>query len=90
MSGNGVTGSTGDGSFATSASLNYPVGVDIDTAGNVYIGARFNNKVRMLSSQVITTFAGMYVFILCVCVYVYMYVCMYVCMYVYINVYIYA
>ncbi len=43
-------GSTGDGGDATSATLNYPEGIAVDTAGNVYIGDTYNNRVRLVYS----------------------------------------
>ena len=44
---------------ATSAQLNNPVGVAVDTAGNVYIADQWNNRVReVLANGPIVTFAG--------------------------------
>jgi uncharacterized protein (TIGR03437 family) len=51
-------GMGGDGGPATSAQLNYPVGVAVDSAGNLYIGDMVNNRVRKVSNGVITTVAG--------------------------------
>jgi uncharacterized protein (TIGR03437 family) len=53
-------GYTGDFALATSAQLNYPWGVAVDTAGNVYIADSYNNVIRRVtaSSGVITTVAG--------------------------------
>jgi uncharacterized protein (TIGR03437 family) len=57
--GNGVQGYSGDGGPAVSAELNNPYGVAVDTAGNLYIADRGNNRVRMISSAgLITTIAG--------------------------------
>jgi sugar lactone lactonase YvrE len=54
----GTAGSTGDGSAATSATLNAPVGMALDSVGNLY-AAGADNKVRVVSSTgTITTFAG--------------------------------
>jgi sugar lactone lactonase YvrE len=54
----GTAGSTGDGSAATSATLNAPVGIALDDAGNLY-AAGADNKVRIISSDgIINTFAG--------------------------------
>jgi uncharacterized protein (TIGR03437 family) len=58
VAGNGVTGSTGDGGPATSASLFGPWSVAVDGAGGIYIGAQ-NNRVRKVSTAgIITTVAG--------------------------------
>src|SRR5262249_25571962 len=46
IAGNGVRGFGGDGGVSTVARLNNPVGVDVDAAGNLYIGDTFNNRVR--------------------------------------------
>ena len=54
-----AAGSSGDGGAATSAQLDYPVGVAVDISGNVYIADIYNRKIRMVtSSGIITTFAG--------------------------------
>ncbi|MGA2962343.1 MAG: Ig-like domain repeat protein [Candidatus Korobacteraceae bacterium] len=56
----GQTNSIGDGCVASSAELNYPVGVAVDSAGNLYIADQGNNTVRKVSvaSGIITTVAG--------------------------------
>jgi sugar lactone lactonase YvrE len=51
-------GYTGDNGPATSAELNWPSGVAVDAAGNLYIADTGNNVVRKVSSGVITTIAG--------------------------------
>ena len=50
----------GDGGPATSASLNHPTGIAVDTAGNLYIADSANQRVRRvnLASGIITTIAG--------------------------------
>lgn len=60
VAGSGAAGSSGDGGAATSAKLNYPAGVAVDGAGNVYIGDGMNNKIRKVTAAtgVISTFAG--------------------------------
>ena len=58
VAGNGTSGFTGDGSSATSAELNRPVGVAVDSAGNLYIADTGNNRIRKVSNGVITTIAG--------------------------------
>ena len=59
VAGNGSAGFSGDGAAATSASLNYPQGVALDGAGNLYIADLNNHRIRKVnSSGVITTVAG--------------------------------
>ena len=59
IAGNGVAGFSGDGGPATSASLQFPLGMAMDTAGNLYVADGDNNRVRKISaSGVITTVAG--------------------------------
>ena len=50
----------GDGGPATSALLNRPTGVAVDTAGNLYIADRDNHRIRKVDAEgIITTIAGM-------------------------------
>lgn len=60
VAGNGIPGYSGDGGAATSASLNYPSGVALDTAGNLYIADGDNNRIRKVTAAtgIITTIAG--------------------------------
>ncbi|HEY2470684.1 MAG TPA: DUF2341 domain-containing protein, partial [Terracidiphilus sp.] len=51
IAGNGTAGYSGDGSSATNAALNNPVGVAIDSAGNLYIADFLNNVIREVSAQ---------------------------------------
>jgi uncharacterized protein (TIGR03437 family) len=46
VAGNGLAGFSGDGGIASSASLNYPVGLAVDSAGNLYITDTYNNRIR--------------------------------------------
>ena len=47
--GNGVCGSSGDGGAATSASLSFPTGIALDSAGTVFVGDRGNHRIRRVS-----------------------------------------
>src|ERR1017187_1681268 len=58
VAGNGTAGFSGDGGSATSAALNVPEGVAIDSAGNLYIADSSNNRIRRVSGGTITTMAG--------------------------------
>jgi uncharacterized protein (TIGR03437 family) len=49
IAGNGRAGYSGDGGPATAAMLNFPMGVAVDAAGNVYIADFQNNVIRMLT-----------------------------------------
>ncbi|MBI4479529.1 MAG: hypothetical protein HY651_05860, partial [Acidobacteria bacterium] len=59
VAGNGEFKFAGDGSAASSAALDLPLGVAADAAGNLYIADTQNHRVRRVSSSgVITTVAG--------------------------------
>ena len=59
IAGDGSAGYAGDGGLAIVASLNYPTGVAVDGAGNVYIADCNNNRIRKVnSSGIINTIAG--------------------------------
>lgn len=48
VAGNGTLGYAGDGAVATSANLDSPLGVVVDSAGNLYISDYVNNAIRMV------------------------------------------
>jgi len=53
------TGYNGDGGPATDAELDFPTGVCLDVAGNLYIADAHNNTIRKVNtSGIITTVAG--------------------------------
>jgi uncharacterized protein (TIGR03437 family) len=55
----GLGGFSGDGGPATSAGLNSPTGVALDSAGNIYIADYGNQRIRKVdTSGKITTIAG--------------------------------
>jgi uncharacterized protein (TIGR03437 family) len=59
VAGNGNQGYAGDGGAATSALLNYPAGVAVDSGGNLYIADWGNYVIRkVLASGTIVTIAG--------------------------------
>jgi uncharacterized protein (TIGR03437 family) len=59
VAGNGIAGFSGDGGPATSASLNSPTGLGIDTEGHLYIIDARNHRIRKVSPDgMIATVAG--------------------------------
>lgn len=50
VAGNGSAGYNGDGIPATSAELNYPLGVAVDSAGNIYIADADNYRIRAVNA----------------------------------------
>ena len=55
FAGTGTAGSAGDGGAATSAQLNGPNGISVDTSGNLYITDQVNNKIRVVAPQLPTS-----------------------------------
>jgi sugar lactone lactonase YvrE len=58
IAGNGTNGYAGDGGPATAASLAQPLGVSVDTSGNVLIADSYNARIRRVAAGTITTAAG--------------------------------
>src|ERR1700727_2333762 len=58
LAGIGIEGYFGDGAAATSAQLDTPTGVAVDSSGNVYIADSHNHRIREISNGIITTIAG--------------------------------
>ncbi len=59
IAGTGEGGFSGDGGPATLAQLNYPSGVAVDGAGNLYLADQYNHRIRKVDSTgTITTIAG--------------------------------
>ena len=60
VAGNGTANYNGDNIQATDAELQYPEGVAVDGAGNLFIADSYNNRIREVSAgtQIITTIAG--------------------------------
>jgi len=59
VAGTGTAGDSGDDGLATSAQLNTPIGVAVDSDGSLYIGDCGSHRVRKVTKDgVITTVAG--------------------------------
>ena len=58
VAGNGTRGFGGDNERATGAWLNDPQGLAVDASGNIFMADMGNNRVRKVSSGVITKVAG--------------------------------
>jgi len=58
VAGNGTNTFAGDGGQATSASLGYPGGTVLDSAGNLFIVDGSNNRIREVTGGIINTIAG--------------------------------
>ena len=58
VAGTGTAGYSGDNGPATSAELNLPYGLAVDSSGNLYIADWGNNRIREVSKGIIRTVAG--------------------------------
>ena len=59
VAGNGMQGFSGDGGPATAGELYDPLGVVVDSSGNLYIADEWNNRIRRVdTSGIITTIIG--------------------------------
>ncbi len=59
IAGTGTAGWSGDGGKATAAKLNFPMGLALDAAGNLYIADAFNHRIRRVATDgTIFTVAG--------------------------------
>ena len=60
IAGTGTASYSGDTGQATSAGLNYPSGVAVDSSGNVYIAEYNSHRIRKVTvlTSIITTIAG--------------------------------
>ena len=58
IAGNNIGGFLGDAGAATSAQLNNPLGVTLDSAGNLYFADSSNHRVRKVAGGTISTVAG--------------------------------
>jgi sugar lactone lactonase YvrE len=58
IAGNGIAGRSGNGGLATSAELDHPEGVAVDSSGDVFIADTGNNEVREIIDGDIYDFAG--------------------------------
>lgn len=56
--GTGAQGFSGDNGAATSAQLDSPTGLAVDGSGNLYVSDTHNQRIRRVSSGIITTIAG--------------------------------
>ena len=59
VAGNGTNGYSGDGGAATNAALNFPWGVTVDEAGDLFIADYSNSRIRKVGTNgIIMTVAG--------------------------------
>ncbi len=58
VAGTGAAGFSGDGGAATSAQLDTPTGIAVDSSGTLYIADSHNHRIRKVTGNTITTIAG--------------------------------
>ncbi len=58
VAGTGTASSTGDGAAATSATINSPSGLSVDSAGNLYIAETTGNRIRRIAADSGTLVTG--------------------------------
>jgi sugar lactone lactonase YvrE len=60
VAGTGAAGYSGDAGYASSATLNFPKALTIDSVGNIFIGDSSNYAIRRIDATtgIITTYAG--------------------------------
>ncbi|MBN8641149.1 MAG: T9SS type A sorting domain-containing protein [Flavobacteriales bacterium] len=59
IAGTGIAGYNGDGILATNAQINFPVGIAVDSQGNVFIAEHFGHRIRKIDTNgIISTIAG--------------------------------
>ena len=58
IAGNSTCATTGDSNPASSAQLNYPQSVAVDSSGNIYVGEEYRIRMIAAGTKIITSFAG--------------------------------
>jgi uncharacterized protein (TIGR03437 family) len=58
VAGNGRAGYSGDGGPATSAQFQFPDGIALDPAGNLFVADKSAHVIRKVSAGIVTTYAG--------------------------------
>ena len=57
IAGDGTGGYSGDGCGATVSEFNQPVGITVDSSGNIYIGDTYNFRIRKISKDHVPLFS---------------------------------